>query len=229
MSDNCIINEDLKKRFSRYKSENSYFLSFEGIEGAGKSTQIVRFKQELERDGYNVLLVREPGGTVFGEKLREAILLSESPLDPIAEAHLFASSRAQLLFEKTLKHLEKDKSIVIYDRYIDSSIAYQGVARGLGVETILEIHSHYPLTSLPQTTFYIKISLECSLKRQAARNQEKDYFESENQNFYKKLIEGYEQSAQIFPERFAIIDGEKEIDEVYSQIWTKWLTIKDIK
>ena len=229
MSDNCIINEELKNRFSRHNDKNSFFLSFEGIEGAGKSTQIIRFKKDLEQDGYDVLVVREPGGTIFGEKLREAILLSESQLDPIAEAHLFASSRAQLLFEKSFKHLQKDKSVVIYDRYIDSSIAYQGVARGLGVDTILEIHSHYPLTSLPQTTFYIKISLECSLRRQAARNQEKDYFESENQNFYKKLIQGYEQSSQIFPERFAIIDGEQNIDGVYSQIWSQWLELKDQK
>lgn len=229
MSDNCIINEELKNRFSRHNDKNSFFLSFEGIEGAGKSTQIIRFKKDLEQDGYDVLVVREPGGTIFGEKLREAILLSESQLDPIAEAHLFASSRAQLLFEKSFKHLQKDKSVVIYDRYIDSSIAYQGVARGLGVDTILEIHSHYPLTSLPQTTFYIKISLECSLRRQAARNQEKDYFESENKNFYKKLIQGYEQSSQIFPERFAIIDGEQNIDGVYSQIWSQWLELKDQK
>ena len=222
MSNSYNIDPALLERFSSFKSKKSFLLSFEGIEGAGKSTQIIRFKDKLEQDGYDVLLVREPGGTVFGEHLREAILHSESPLDPIAEAHLFASSRAQLLFEKTLKHLERPNSVVIYDRYIDSSIAYQGVARGLGVEKILEIHAHAPLTTLPQKTFYIRISLECSLKRQAARNQEKDYFESENNNFYQKLIDGYDQAHQLFPQRFSIIDGEQDIDHVFSQICQAW-------
>lgn len=213
---------ELLQRFQSFNKKDRYFISFEGIEGAGKSTQITRFKELVESLGYSVLLVREPGGTPFGEKLRQAILQSSAPLDPIAEAHLFASSRAQLLYEKSLKHLEKPKSVVIYDRYIDSSLAYQGVARGLGFKTILEIHSHSPLTILPTLTFYIKISLDCSLKRQTMRNQQKDYFESETQEFYKKLIEGYDRASLTFPQRFAIIDGEQDIEGVFKQIKSTW-------
>lgn len=215
------MNEQLEKLlalFSAPKNSNSYFLSFEGIEGAGKSTHISRLKHDLEKIGYRVILTREPGGTVFGEKLREAILQSTTPLDPIAEAHLFASSRAQLLKELTLKELKTEKTIVIYDRYIDSSLAYQGIARGLGIEAVLQIHQHYPLTVVPHRTFYIRIGLETSLNRQTIRNNAKDYFEAENQNFYSKLIEGYEQALQLFPERFSLIDGERSMDEVYLQI-----------
>ncbi len=215
---NTSIDNSLLNRFCSFSARDSLFFSFEGIEGAGKSTQITKFKNYLEERGYSVLLVREPGGTPFGEKLRNAILQSTAPLDPIAEAHLFASSRAQLLFEKSLPHLQQKKHAVIYDRYLDSSLAYQGVARGLGMQTILEIHSHYPLTILPTMTFYIKISVECSLARQAARNQEKDYFESEPEDFYKNLIMGYDLAANIFSERFAIIDGEKPAPQVFAQI-----------
>lgn len=220
--DKKLPGQQILQRFSRFTADDSYFISFEGIEGAGKSTQIQRFQELIESQGFKTLLVREPGGTIFGEKLREAILQSECPLDPIAEAHLFASSRAQLLFEKSLKHLEKSKTVVIYDRYIDSSLAYQGIARGLGIDTILEIHSHYPLTTLPTLTFYIKISLECSLERQALRNQQKDYFESETKNFYAQLINGYNQAASIFPQRFATIDGERDVDNVFKQIEQSW-------
>ena len=201
-------------------------LSFEGIEGAGKSTHINKLKEDLENEGYTVFITREPGGTKFGEKLREAILCSDVPLGPIAEAHLFASSRAQLLKELTLEKLKIPKTIVIYDRFLDSSLAYQGVARGLGIETILEIHSHYPLTTVPNLTLYIEISLETSKHRQKLRGNEKDYFESEKDPFYRSLIEGYTIASQIFKDRFAVIDGEKSIDGVYEQI--KMQTFKHI-
>jgi len=150
------------------------FISFEGIEGAGKSTQIKLLTEKLEKQGMNVLCVREPGGTRFGEKLRQAILHSTKPLHPYSEALLFASSRGQLLHEKILPHLEKENSVIICDRYIDSSLAYQGLAREFGMDKILQIHSHSPLTTLPHLTFYIQISVECSFERQTTRNEEKN-------------------------------------------------------
>ena len=99
---------------------SSYFLSFEGIEGSGKSTQLKILQSYLEGLGYRVIILREPGGTNYGEKLREAILASEEALHPIAEAYLFASSRAQLLKQVVLKELSVEKTVVICDRYIDS-------------------------------------------------------------------------------------------------------------
>ncbi len=202
-------------KLSNYKSNNhSHFISFEGIEGSGKSTQIKKLKTSLEKRGYNVLLLREPGGSPFGEKLRTAILESTVPLSPLAEAHLFASSRAQLLFEKILPFLDQEKSIVLLDRYIDSSFAYQGSARELGIETIIDLHSHYPLNIMPSKTFYLNIDLETSHKRQAARGQEKDYFEKENKAFYTKLIEGFETALKMFPERIVSIDASLDESSV---------------
>lgn len=205
-------------KLSNYKSSHdSHFISFEGIEGSGKSTQIKILKNFLEEKGYQVLLLREPGGSSFGEKLRAAILDSQTPLSPLAEAHLFASSRAQLLFEKILPFLEKEKSIVLLDRYIDSSFAYQGQARGLGIDTIIDIHAHSPLNIMPSKTFYLKIDLETSHKRQAARGNSKDYFEKENKHFYTQLIEGFEKASTLFPERIVTIDAsldEKSVTEL---------------
>lgn len=192
----------------------SFFLSLEGIEGSGKSTQISLIEESLKERGYRVLLLREPGGTVFGEKLREAILQSKAPLHPLAECHLFLSSRAQLLEEKILPFLLVPKSVVILDRYIDSTLAYQGVARGLGLETVLTLHQIEPLNLLPHRSYFLDIGLETSLERQAKRGQEKDYFESEKAEFYEKLIRGYRQVSELFSERILKIDATKEVEAV---------------
>lgn len=207
------------KNFTESSNKNgSLFISFEGIEGSGKSTQIQYLKTYLEDKGHQVLVLREPGGSTFGEKLRSAILDSDTVISPLAEAHLFASSRAQLLSEKIMPFLEKKKSVVILDRYIDSSLAYQGIARGLGIQTILDIHAHSPLNILPNRTFYLKIDLETSQKRQAARGDAKDYFEKENHGFYQKLIQGFNEASALFVKRIKVIDGQKSLTEVQTAI-----------
>lgn len=215
------INRELLQQFRPPAFPGSFFLSFEGIEGAGKSTQIISAKDYLESQGFRVLILREPGGTPFGEKLRQAILNSKTELEPISEAYLFASSRAQLLTEVTLKELNVPGTVIIYDRYIDSSIAYQGVARGLGVETVLNIHNTFPLNLLPHKTFYLKISLDTSFGRQRVRNSPKDYFESRGKQFYENLIAGFENSCELFPERISVIDGNRGLDEVFQDIKTQ--------
>lgn len=195
----------------------SFFLSLEGIEGSGKSTQIAHIEKILTDRGFRVLTLREPGGTEFGEKLREAILKSSVPLHPLAECHLFLASRAQLLKEKILPYLLVPKSVVILDRYIDSTMAYQGKARRLGVETVLELHRHDPLNLLPHRTYFLDITLETSMERQKKRGQEKDYFESEKSEFYTRLVDGYHEMAKTFPERILTIDASMTPEEV-SQI-----------
>lgn len=215
------ITSGLINKFYSYNKNQSYFFSFEGIEGSGKSTQIQVLKSFLEDKGFTVLILREPGGTTFGESLRSAILSSSTPLTPISEAYLFASSRAQLIQEKILPFLEKEKHIVILDRYIDSSMAYQGKARGLGAQTVLDIHTHSPLNIFPNKTFYLEIDMQTSMNRQAARGNEKDYFEKENQVFYKNLIQGYEDCAQSFPERIEKIDASQTIETVSKSLICK--------
>lgn len=203
-------------------AKNSYFISFEGIEGSGKTTQIARFSKHLEAQGLSVHLFREPGGTEFGEKMRQAILSSKSSIHPLAEAHLFAASRAQLIQERISPILRQVNQVVIVDRFLDSSLAYQGHAGGLGIQTILEIHRHYPLTLVPDLSFYLKIDLDTSVKRQNQRGAQRDYFESQSSDFHQKLIQGFDAAAQIFSQRFRVINGALDEDDVTQELLCKW-------
>lgn len=196
--------------FTSWQGKNSFLFSFEGIEGSGKSTQIKQLEQELKLNGYKVLCLREPGGTVFGEGLRSAILNSKTPINSVAEAYLFASSRAQLLAEKVIPYITQPNHIVILDRYIDSSIAYQGFARGLGMQKVLDIHAVEPLNLMPNLTFYLKIDASTSLQRQSKRGEAKDYFEEESLDFTNKLISGYDECALKFANRIKTIQGHQD-------------------
>lgn len=212
------MQQELLASFIPPETTDSYFISFEGIEGAGKSTVTKKVEDFLSSHGYRLVLVREPGGTAFGENLRKSILESKTPIHPIAEAMLFASSRAQLLTEVILKELKTPKTVVLCDRFMDSSLAYQGIARGLGIETILKIHQHFPLCTVPHRTYYISISLETSMERQRKRNLEKDYFESEKEDFYKKLITGFSEASRLFPKRISVINGEQNEEKVANDV-----------
>jgi dTMP kinase len=214
------IQPDLLGQFRPPAYPGSFFFSFEGIEGAGKSTQILKLKEFLEEKKFRVIVLREPGGTSFGEKLRSAILNNKSPLHPLAETFLFLASRAQLLDEVTLKELGVPNTVVIYDRYLDSTLAYQGVARNIGIKTILEMHKSFPLNLVPHLTLYLKISLETSLKRQEKRERDKDYFESQKNDFHQKLIDGFDFAAELFPQRIAVVNGGKNEDDVFHDIRT---------
>lgn len=208
------ITQELLNSFRSPAFPGSYFISFEGIEGAGKSTQIVKTKNYLESKNFRVLVLREPGGTPFGEKLRQAILETKTEITPLAEAHLFASSRAQLLTEVILKELAVPNTIIICDRYIDSSVVYQGHSRGLGMAEILNIHNIFPLNLVPHLTFYLRIDVETSEKRQKIRNAPKDYFEAKGPEFYKKLIVGYDTVAELFPHRIKKLNALTTPEEV---------------
>lgn len=208
------ITQELLNSFRAPAFPGSYFISFEGIEGAGKSTQIVKLKNYLELKDYRVIVLREPGGTPFGEKMRQAILETKTEITPLAEAHLFASSRAQLLSEVILKELSVPNTVVICDRYIDSSMAYQGHSRGLGIVNVLDIHNAFPLNLVPHLTFYLRIDVETSELRQKIRNAPKDYFESKGVEFYKKLIIGYDTVSELFPNRIMKVDAQVTADQM---------------
>lgn len=213
------VSSDILDLFSTIPTHpSSYFFTFEGIEGSGKTTQMERLANFFTSKGYEVKQLREPGSTHFGERLREVILKQDSPLAPYAEAHLFASARSQLVEKVLIPFLAEEKKVVLCDRYIDSSLCYQGVARGLGIENVLKMHAHPPLCYFPHKTFYLKIATQTSWERQAKRNQEKDYFEREKIHFYEKLMQGHEELCQIFPARMVTVDAEKNIDEVYQQM-----------
>ena len=207
--------------FTPPSSSKSWFISFEGIEGAGKTFQISQTRDYLKTKKFRVLLFREPGGTPYGEQLRKAVLHTKRPLHPLAETFLFASCRVQLLHEVILKELAIKKTVVICDRYMDSTLVYQGEGRGIGMENILNIHRHPPLNITPHLTFFLDISHSTSLSRQDRRNQTRDYFESEDKEFYQRLIDGYHKVSRLFPRRIHTINGELNEEDVFLQIKKK--------
>jgi len=200
---------------SQKRGKNSWFITFEGIEGAGKSTLIKSLATYYKKQGKKVLCLREPGGTTLGEEIRNIILSSKKPLSPLTEAHLFAASRAQILEEHILPFLKQKNALVLLDRYLDSSLVYQGIGRKLGLATILEIHQHAPLNTLPDYTLYLKINASLSQKRQKIRGQKKDYFEKEKMNFTKRLIAGHEKLLKVFPKRIIPLPGERSPQEIF--------------
>lgn len=194
------------------------FITFEGIEGSGKTTQIQKLEALFNAQKRSVLRLREPGGTPFGEKLREAILNQKAPLDPMAETALFVSSRAQLLNEQILPFLKDPNHVVIVDRYIDSTLVYQGSARGKSTAPLWAMHQFTPLNTLPHLTFFLDIDVDTSMQRQASRGQAKDYFESRQKDFHQSLADGYRQLAKDFPERIQRIDASADEATVAQRI-----------
>ena len=191
------------------------FISFEGIDGCGKTTQIKFLEEYLLKQGYNILVLREPGGTKVGEKVRDILLDKNNFISPVTEMLLYASSRAQLVEEKILPALEKGQ-IVILDRFVDSSYVYQGYARGLGIEKVKLVNEIATMGILPDVTIYIDITPEEAMKRRGKR--EADRLEKESWEFHKKVREGYIKLVKEFPKRFVFIDGMQELMKVHQDI-----------
>ncbi|MDI3472615.1 MAG: dTMP kinase [Thermotogaceae bacterium] len=188
------------------------FISFEGIDASGKSTQINLLCEFLKKKEIDFLVVREPGGTSIGEKVREILLSPESHMFPETEFLLYAASRAQLVREKILPAL-KDKKFVIADRFADSSVAYQGFGRGIGIDKIDSINNFATLNIVPDITFIIDIPVEVSLQRKA---EKRDRIELEKREFIEKVREGYHVLSK--DPRFVLIDGNRDIMEVHHDI-----------
>ena len=127
--------------------------------------------------------------------------------------HLFVSSRAQLLSEVTLPELAVPRTVVIYDRYLDSTLAYQGHGAKVDTSAILGSHQYFPLNLVPHLTIYIKIDVKTSLVRQGRRNLPKDYFESRGEDFYKRIIDGYETARTLFPDRISVVEDGGDLSE----------------
>ncbi|MGI1691633.1 dTMP kinase [Thermoanaerobacter uzonensis] len=191
------------------------FISFEGIDGCGKTTQIKFLEEYLLKQGYNILVLREPGGTKVGEKVRDILLDKNNFISPVTEMLLYASSRAQLMEEKILPAIEEGK-IVLLDRFVDSSYVYQGYARGLGIEKVKIVNEIATMGILPDLTIYIDITPEEAMKRRGKR--EADRLERESWDFHKKVREGYIKLIKEFPQRFVFIDGMQELMKVHQGI-----------
>ena len=198
------------------------FITFEGIDLSGKSTQAQLLGQYLIESGYEVVLLREPGGTGISEKIRNVLLDRGSDgMVPLAEFFLYSAARAQLVEEVIRPALTAGK-VVICDRYDDSSTAYQGYARGLGVSKIEMINNIATCGLKPDLTFFVDIPVAESLKRLKTAGKLKDRMESEGEEFFEKVRQGYLQIATK-PEngpggRFKIINGTDDIDTIERRI-----------
>jgi dTMP kinase len=191
------------------------FFSFEGPEGAGKTTIIAMLKDFLTERGWEVVATREPGGIEIAEEIRSIILNpAYIKMDGRTEALLYAAARRQHLVEKIIPAMTSGK-IVLCDRFIDSSLAYQGFARGLGMDEILSINQFAIDGYFPSLTFYFDLEPEVGLERiRKSQQREINRLDMESLSFHHKVRQGYLQLAQRFPERIVQIDASKPVDEV---------------
>lgn len=193
--------------------KRGFFITFEGGEGAGKTTLIEEMARQLTLEGRTVLKTREPGGTTLGEEIRTILLQHKGPVSPYAEFSLFLASRAQHVMEVIGPALEQGK-IVLCDRFNDSSIAYQGVARGLGIESVSAFCKFVCQGVEPRLTFYLDIDPKVGLAR-AAKDRKQDRIESEKLLFHQKIREAYLAIHKADPHRFRLIDATLPPAKVY--------------
>ena len=196
------------------------FITFEGGEGAGKSTAIKRIVEKLTSEGYKIVLTREPGGTPIAEEIRNVILdKKNTAMDPRTEALLYAASRRQHLVEKVIPALKEGK-LVLCDRFLDSSLAYQGGARGIGIDTVYNMNLFATEGMLPDLTILFDIKPEEGLARIAANSQrEVNRLDVEKLTFHNKVRDSFHELAKMFPERFVIVDASKTPDEVFEDAY----------
>jgi len=178
------------------------FITLEGLDGSGKTTQARLLATRLEADGVEVVTTREPGGTPLGEQVRDLVLHGDH-VAPWAEAALYAAARAQHVDQLIRPALERGAT-VICDRYVDSSVAYQGIARGLGLERVLELNLAVVEGLLPEHTFLLEIDVARAAGRMGA---ELDRIEREDDGFRTRVAAAYRKLAGMFPERYVVVDG----------------------
>ncbi|MGC6456661.1 MAG: dTMP kinase [Coraliomargaritaceae bacterium] len=197
------------------------FISFEGSEGCGKSTQIEALSDRLQKEGHGVFQAREPGGTPLGEALRQLLQHDDAGngMLPEAELLLFAAARAQIVRKKLTPALEAGK-IVLCDRFVDSTTVYQGVARGLNHAEVAAVNQVATGGLQPDLTILIDLPADIGLERARQRSQgQLDRMEQEGPAFFETVRQGYLELAKAEPERFLVLDGAQSIETLQTTIW----------
>ena len=196
-------------------SNNAKFITFEGIDGCGKSTQAKLLLEYMNKSGVETILVREPGGTNISESIREILLHSSSgQMGDRTESLLMTASRAQLTQEVIIPNMEQGK-FVIADRYSDSTLAYQGGGRNLDIEWLIELNNYATFTLLPDITFFVDIRSEEALRR---LDSNKDRIEGEGIELQTRVRKTYQILAERFNDRYVIIDGYAEKGEIHQKV-----------
>ncbi|MBL7047143.1 MAG: dTMP kinase [Candidatus Marinimicrobia bacterium] len=193
------------------------FITFEGIDGCGKTTQAIGLKKRLETNGHEVIFVREPGGTKISEMIREILLSAENvEMGRVTESILLAASRSQLTKEIIMPALDEGK-VVICDRYFDSTIAYQGYGRGLDITWLRELNRVATYELVPHLTFLIDLSVEKCRERMYGKKF--DRLEQEDDIFLRKIREGYLSLSKEEIGRYIVVEGDKSIAKIEDIIW----------
>jgi len=191
------------------------FVTFEGTEGSGKTSIIAQIETYFKTKGYPVLCTREPGGIRISEKIRDILLdKSHTEMDPRTEALLFAASRRQHLVEKIAPALAQGM-LVLCDRYVDSSLVYQGIARGLGLDEVFAINKFAIEDAMPDLTIFIDVTPDVGLARVFKnKNREVNRLDLEQRDFHKMIYDGYQRLMRAYPDRIKGIAGERPITDV---------------
>ncbi len=199
---------------------NGVFISFEGSEGSGKSTQMDRLASRLDGEGHPVIVTREPGGTEIGEEIRHLLKHSAAGKEmcPETELLLFAASRAQLV-RQVIEPALKEGKVILCDRFLDSTTVYQGVARKLSKDPVTVINNFAVGDLIPDLTIVLDVPAEVGLNRIRHRVSDlPDRMEKENIQFYELVRDGYQMLAKSLPERFVVLDGTASVETVEQQI-----------
>lgn len=202
------------------KETKGIFVTFEGIDGSGKSTQANSLLRRVQENGFNAVLFREPGGTRISEQIRQILLNTKhTEMVPITEVLLYSAARAQLTEEMVIPGLHEN-DIVICDRYYDSTTAYQGYGRGINMEFINALTDEAANRIKPDLTFLVDVSVDLAEKRSSTIGKQ-DRIELESIEFKKKVIEGFREIAENNPNRIVILDGSKDIEQLTDIAWNK--------
>lgn len=196
------------------------FITIEGCDGSGKTTVLNHVLSRLTKEGYKIHPTREPGGSKIAEQIR-TIILDKNNIDEDVrtEALLYAAARRQHLVDIVLPILNRG-GIVVSDRYIDSSLAYQGYARGIGIDEVYQINMFATEHKLPDMTIYFNIDPAIGLKRISAERKEKaDRLDREKLEFHQKVYKGYQEVIKKYPARFVIVEASRPIDEVEAEVY----------
>ena len=196
------------------------FITFEGPDGSGKTTVSKAVADKLLAEGYQVRYTREPGGSAISEKIRDIILdPANTEMDPRTEALLYAASRRQHLVDIVLPLIEQGVT-VISDRFVDSSIAYQGYGRQIGADEVYAINAFAIENYMPVKTIFLNVSAEMGLARIQANRAVLDRLDAESTDFHKRVFDGYQKVIAQYADRMIVVDASREVDEVIAEVYS---------
>lgn len=199
--------------------QKGLFVTFEGTDGSGKSTQIQLLKNFFELNNINAIFTREPGGTLISEKIRNLVIDKDNKMTDSTEAYLYAASRNEHIL-KIIKPALLNSKIVICDRFLDSSLAYQGFGRGLGTDVILEINNYAVKNFMPDITFFMDVAPQIAIKRRHNAST-LDRIELEKIEFHQKVYDGFKKLSKIYSDRYVVIDATNTIESIHNKIIDK--------